>query len=224
MTSTYQRNRQKVQQAYEDNWIIQSLIWLLFIGLMTGLITVALINLKPYTLLMVGVDVNWVQELPWIGGLFQSLGKGAAYIGAILIWAPVQILECLWLIIALDAQAQKNAIALSQQLTDESGTPKNARVRKASKQLSNIPFFFIRWASLLALAAYTFDLAIGLRAYPLWKDWTTFTLWAKTLNPVWINSQNAMDLGIMLFSFELILILVIVVAQWLLTRRGEPTY
>lgn len=220
MTSTYQRNRKQVQQVYEDNWIMKVLIWLLFIGLMTGLITVSIINLKPYTLLMAGVDSGWVKELP----LFANISKGAAYIGAILIWLPVQILECLWLIIALDAQAQKNAIAFSQQLTEESGTPTNARARKASKQLSNIPFFFIRWASLLALAAYTFDLAIGLRAYPLWKSWSTFILWAKTLNPVWINTQNAMDLGIMLFSFEIILVLVIVVAQWLFTRKGEPTY
>jgi len=191
---------------------------------MTGLLTVALINLKPYTLLMAGVDVNWTTEIPLIGPMISNLSKGAAYIGAILIWAPVQILECLWLLIALDAQAQKNAIALSQQLTSDSGIPKNARARKASKQLSNIPFFFIRWASLLALAAYTFDLAIGLKTYPLWKDWTTFSLWAKTLNPVWINTQNAIDLGIMLFSFEAVLVLVIVVAQWLFTRRGEPTY
>lgn len=223
MTSTYQRNRQQVQQAYEDNWIIKALIWLLFLGLMTGLITVALINLKPYTLLMAGVEVNWTTEIPLIGPMISNLSKGTAYIGAILIWLPVQILECLWLIIALDAQAQKNAIALSEELTDASRASTNARARKASRQLSNIPFFFIRWASLLALAAYTFDLAIGLRAYPLWKDWTTFTLWAKTLNPTWINSQNAIDLGIMLFSFEAVLVLVIVVAQWLFTRNGKPT-
>lgn len=208
----------KYQSAYEDNWIMKVLIWLLFIGLMTGLITVSMINLKPYTLLMAGVDSGWVKEIP----LFANISKGAAYIGAILIWVPVQILECLWLIIALDAQAQKNAIALSQQLTDETGTPTNARARRASKQLSNIPFFFIRWASLLALAAYTFDLAIGLRAYPLWKSWTAFTLWAKTLNSTWINTQNAMDLAIMLFSFEAVLLLTIVVAQWLFTRKEKP--
>ncbi len=208
----------KYQSAYEDNWIMKVLIWLLFIGLMTGLITVSMINLKPYTLLMAGVDSGWVKEIP----LFANISKGAAYIGAILIWVPVQILECLWLIIALDAQAQKNAIALSQQLTAETGTPTNARARRASKQLSNIPFFFIRWASLLALAAYTFDLAIGLRAYPLWKSWTAFTLWAKTLNSTWINTQNAMDLAIMLFSFEAVLLLTIVVAQWLFTRKEKP--
>jgi hypothetical protein len=221
MTTNRYRN---YQTAYEDsNWIIQSLLWLLFIGLFTGLITIALINLKPYTLLMAGVapQTEWILQLPLIGPLLERLSIGASYIGAILIWAPVQILECLWLIIALDTQAQKNAIDLSNQLTDTTytTTKKNRRVRQASKKLSGIPFFFIRWSALLALAAYTFDLVVGLRTYPLWKDWNTFTLWSKSLNPMWINSQNAIDLAIMLFSFEAVLILTIVVGQWLFTRN-----
>jgi hypothetical protein len=214
---------QNVVTTYEDsNWIIQTLLWILFIGLFTGLITIALINLKPYTLLMAGVagQTAWVLELPILGPLLERLSIGASYIGAILIWAPIQILECLWLIIALDTQAQKNAIALSQQLTDATTTTrKNRRAYRASKKLSAIPFFFVRWASLLALGAYTFDLIVGLRTYPLWKDWNTFQLWAKSLNPIWLNTQNAIDLGVMLFSFEAILVLTIVVGQWLFTRN-----
>lgn len=217
MTNKYS----KYQSAYEDNWIIQSLLWLLFIGLFAGLLTIALINLKPYTLLMSGVSgqINWVLNLPLIGPLLERFSIGAAYIGAILIWAPIQILECLWLIIALDTQAQKNAIGLSQQLTAGETAPNNSRARRASKRLSSIPFFFIRWSALLALAAYTFDLVVGLRTYPLWKDWNTFTLWSKSLNPMWINTQNAIDLAIMLFSFEAILVLTIVVGQWIFTRN-----
>ena len=146
--------------------------------------------------------------------------RAKPYVGAVLIWVPVQILECLWLIIGLETTAQKNAIDLSNQLTDtDTTTKKNRRSRRASKQLAGIPFFFVRWASLMALAAYAFDLVVGLRTYPLWKDWTTFMLWAKSLNPMWINSQNAIDLVVMLFSFEAILILTIVVGQWLFTRN-----
>lgn len=209
-----------VATVYEDNWMIQSMLWLLFIGLMTGLITIALVNLKPYTLLMAGFapQAAWVLELPLLGPVLERLSIGAAYIGAILIWAPIQILECLWLIISLDAQAQRNAVLLSRQLTQDD-TPNNAQSRRVSKKLSSIPFFFIRWSALLALGAYTFDLIVGLKTYPLWKDWNTFALWAKSLNPMWINTQNAIDLTIMLFSFEAILILTIVVGQWLFTRK-----
>jgi hypothetical protein len=173
---------------------------------------------------MAGVagQTAWVLELPILGPLLERLSIGAAYIGAILVWAPVQILECLWLIIGLDVQAQKNAIAISTNLTDDSTQKKNRRARQQSKKLSAIPFFFIRWSALLALAAYTFDLIVGLRTYPLWKDWTTFMLWAKSLNPMWIDTQNAIDLCVMLFSFEAILIPTIVIGQWLFTRNQQP--
>ena len=219
-TSKYRRYTASVQDAYDENPIIKVMIWMLFIGLFTGLITIALINLKPYTLLMAGVgaQTSWVLDLPLLGPVLKRLSIGASYVGAILIWTPIQILECLWLIITLDTTAQKNAIALSDQLTDNT-TKKNARSRRAAKKLSAIPFFFIKWSALLALSAYAFDLAVGMRTYPLWKDWTTFMLWAKSLNPMWINSQNAIDLAIMLFSFEAILILTIVVGQWLFTRN-----
>ena len=217
----YSRYTASVQDAYDDNPIIKVMLWMLFMGLFTGLITIALINLKPYTLLMAGVGVNtsWVLDLPLLGPVLERLSIGASYVGAILIWVPVQILECLWLIIGLDTQAQKNAIAQSEQLTDDTTTKRNPRSRRASKKLAAIPFFFIRWASLLALGAYAFDLAVGLRTYPLWKDWNTFMLWSKSFNPMWINSQNAIDLTVMLFSFEAVLILTIVVGQWLFTRN-----
>lgn len=221
-TSKYRRYTASVQDAYDDNPIIKVLLWALFIGLFTGLITVALINLKPYTLLMagVGVQTSWVLNLPLLGPVLERLSIGASYVGAILIWVPIQILECLWLIIALDTTAQKNAIDLSNQLTNDTDTSqRNSRSRRAAKKLSAIPFFFIRWASLLALGAYAFDLAVGLTTYPLWKDWNTFMLWSKSFNPMWINSQNAIDLCIMLFSFEAILIMTIVVGQWLFTRN-----
>ena len=219
-TSKYRRYTASVQDAYEDNPIIKVLLWALFIGLFTGLITIALINLKPYTLLMAGVgaQTSWVLNLPLIGPVLERLSIGASYVGAILIWVPVQILECLWLIIGLDTKAQKNAIDLSNQLTDDD-TKKNSRSRRASKKLSAIPFFFIRWASLMALGAYMFDLVVGLQTYPLWKDWTTFMLWSKSFNPMWINTQNAIDLTVMLFCFEAVLVLTIIVGQWLFTRN-----
>ena len=40
-------NRFKTSRAareMEDSWILQAIIWVLFIGLLTGLLTIALIN------------------------------------------------------------------------------------------------------------------------------------------------------------------------------------
>ena len=221
------RNTRAVRDV-EDNWILKSVLWILFLGLLTGLITIALINIKPYALLLASVSTQtaWVFAIPLIGPLLECLSVGAATIGAILIWAPVQILECLWILIALDAKAQKAAIRESIALTEELDTHRdnaNPDTRRAVKRVSRIPFFFIKWAALLALAAYTFDLIVGLKTYPIWKDWQTFGFWLKSMNPIWLNLDNARDLGIMLFSFEAMLILVVIVGQWLFYRETEET-
>ena len=221
------RNTRAVRDV-EDNWILKSVLWILFIGLLTGLITIAIINIKPYALLIASTSAQtaWVFEIPLIGPILKNLSVGAATIGAILIWAPVQILECLWILIALDAKAQKAAIRESIALTEELDPHRNSPhpdTRRAVKRVSRIPFFFIKWAAVLALAAYTFDLIVGLKTYPIWKDWQTFNFWLKSMNPIWINGDNARDLGIMLFSFEIMLVLVVIVGQWLFYRETEET-
>jgi hypothetical protein len=221
------RNSRMVRDV-EDNWILKSTLWILFLGLLTGLITIAIINIKPYALLLASVSTQtaWVFAIPLLGPLFQNLSVGASTIGAILIWAPVQILECLWILIALDAKAQKAALRESIALTEELAPhrdDRNADTRRAVKRVSRIPFFFIKWAAVLALAAYTFDLIVGLKTYPIWKDWQSFGFWLKSMNPIWLNLDNARDLGIMLFSFEAMLILVVIVGQWLFYRETEET-
>ena len=221
------RNTRFVRDA-ADNRITKSVLWILFLGLLTGLITIAIINIKPYAMLLasVGTQTAWVFAFPLLGPLLKNLSVGASTIGAILIWAPVQILECLWILIALDAKAQKaairEAIALSEEL-EPYQDDRNVDTRRAVKRVSRIPFFFIKWAAVLALAAYTFDLIVGLKTYPIWKDWQTFGFWLKSMNPIWINGDNARDLGIMLFSFEAMLILVVIVGQWLFYRETEET-
>jgi hypothetical protein len=227
--TTFNRFKSKTVRAareMEDNWVLKSAIWVLFLGLLTGLFTIALINIKPYAMLLAsaGGQASWVFEIPILGTLLERVSVGAATIGAVLIWAPVQILECLWLLIALDAKAQKAAIRESIALTSDLGTHRDSdhkSTRAAVKRISRIPFFFTKWAALLALGAYTFDLIVGLQAYPVWKDWQAFGFWLKSMNPIWLNINNARDLGIMLFSFEVMLVLTIVVGQWLFYRNGE---
>ena len=218
----------RAAREIEDNWILQVALWILFLGLLFGLITIALINIKPYAMMLSGVgsQTAWVFEAPLIGGLLKNLSVGAATIGAVLIWAPVQILECLWLLIALDAKAQKAAVRESIALTDDLEKHRDSRskdTRAAVKRISRIPFFFTKWAALLALGAYTFDLIVGLQAYPVWKDWQSFGFWLKSMNPIWLNVNNARDLGIMLFSFEVMLILTVIVGQWLFYRNGQES-
>ena len=45
------RNTRFVRDA-ADNRIIKSVLWILFLSLLTGLITIAIINIKPYAMLL----------------------------------------------------------------------------------------------------------------------------------------------------------------------------
>lgn len=211
-------------ETYEDSRLIQVISWMLFVGLLAALITIAIVNIKPYTVVAASVTANstWVYSLPLIGWIFRAMSIGVEHILAIIIWIPVQILECLWLVIALDAKAQKAAIRQSYDLSRDVAVAKGGgrETRAAARRISKIPFFFIKWAAMLALGAYTFDLVVGMRAYPVWKDWDSFQMWTKSMDPMWINFQSLQDLAMMLFSFEAVLVLVLVVGQWVMMRSG----
>lgn len=225
MTTSKRFNRTRITEAYEDSKALQIIAWVLFIGLLVALITISIINIKPYTITISSVSSNakWVFDLPLIGAIFKAVSGGFDLITAILIWAPIQIMQCLWLFIKIDAKAQKNALRQSAAL--ENSIPEEQRKgrysRKHARRVSGIPFFFIKWAAGLALAAYTFDLIVGLQTYPVWESWESFGFWAKSLNPIWINSNNLRDLLVMLFSFEAVLVPFLVVKQWVKMNKGE---
>lgn len=219
-------NRANAVEAYEDSRFIQAISWILFTALFAALITIAIVNIKPYTVVAASVTANstWIYGIPLLGWIFKGMSIGVEHILAILIWVPVQILECLWLIIALDAKAQKAALRQAALLSRDIAGAKNGgkESRAAVRRISKIPFFFIKWAAMLALGAYTFDLIVGLRAYPVWKDWDSFQMWMKSMDMMWINVQNLQDLVMMLFSFEAVLVLFLVVGQWVMMRSdGE---
>ncbi len=219
-------NKSRAVDAYQDSSFIRITSWMLFIGLFAALITVAIINIKPYTLVMAGATANasWIHGIPLIGAIFKSLSIGVEYIAAILIWVPIQILECMWLVIALDAKAQKAALRQAASLSTDlqearRGGPES---RAAARRISRIPFFFTKWAAMLSLGAYTFDVVVGLQAYPVWKDWNAFVSWSKSMNGMWVNFDNLQSLVIMLFSFEAVLVLTLIVWQWVSFRKdGE---
>jgi hypothetical protein len=215
----------RATEAYEDSGLIQVVAWLLFIGLLAALITIAIINIKPYTIILSSVAANasWIFEIPLIGGLFKAISGGFDLITAILIWGPIQILQCLWLVIKIDAKAQKNALRQSAEL--ENSIPEEHRKgrysRRQARRIAAVPFFFIKWAAMLALTAYSFDLVVGLQTYPVWESWEAFGFWAKSLNPIWINANNLRDLLVMLFSFEAVLVPFLVVNQWRKAQKGD---
>ena len=223
-----QKNRTRATDAYEDSKFIRVTSWILFTGLVAALITVAIVNIKPYVVIMAAASANavWIYDVPLVGPILKSLSVGVSLIVAFLVWAVVQILQTLWLLIALDAKAQKAALRQAASLSREMNEFKKDgnEARAIAKKIARIPFFFTKWSALLALGAYTFDAIIGMSTYPVWKDWDTFMMWARSMNPIWINFDNLRDLVIMLFSFEAVLILTIICWQWISLRKDGDTH
>lgn len=183
----------------------------LLIGCVVALFTVALFNIQPYVLLMswAGDQADWIMEISWLSWMVTNFNIGAQYIAAFFVWLVVQAFQCIWILVGLDVVANVNAAKKSKQILADTD----------SEQLAQIPFFFVKWAKLLAIGAYAFDLVVGLKQYPIWASWQVFLMWIKSLNPIWINGGNIVNLLLMLFCFEGVLALVIVVWQWLTTRN-----
>lgn len=212
-----------------DNPILTFISWLMLLGLIVALVKVASINIAPYYLLMSYDDGSgWVAQLPLIGGVFRAWEGAVNSIGAVLIWALTQSLQILWILIGLDRKAHANALRESAKFefgsfssTVSAQSDIDRYTRRMARKSRRIPFFFVRWSLLLGLSAYIADLVVGLRIYPPADSLRAIgrALSIGTTNG--INSDNLIQLAIMLFSFEAIAIPAIVVGQWVWTRNRE---
>jgi len=212
-----------------DNPILTFISWLMLLGLIVALVKVASINIAPYYLLMRYDDGSgWVSQLPLVGGLLNAWEGAVNSIGAILIWALIQSLQILWILIGLDRKAHANALKESTRFefgsfssTASTEWDSDRYTRRMARKSRRIPFFFVRWSLLLGLIAYIADLVIGLRIYPPADSLRAVgrALSIGTTNG--INGDNLIQLAIMLFSFEAIALPAIVVGQWVWTRNRE---
>lgn len=219
------RSYQNIRDTIEDNWLLKVTAWVFFMGSAIGLITVSIINLKPYVQFLGGMPTDWTFQIPVIGAFFKAIAGTVLYVGSLLIWAPVQFMSILWFLVRRNVAARKAAIRQSIQITTELETEANKSSRPGQfrgqiKSASKIPFQLLRWSVFFALGAYSFDMIVGLSVYPVWKDWQTFELWLKSFNPMWINGANLRDLLVMLFSFEALFILTVISWDWLQIRKN----
>lgn len=152
--------------------------------------------------------------------LTALLGGIQLAVGAF-VWLVVQIFEVLWLVISMDQQALRGALRHSSVIEGAVGgkPPRNHKDRSIINKLRGIPYFFIRWSVTLALAAYAFDAVVGISVYPPASSLETFTNAMSIGDWSQIDMSNCIKLLLMMFSFEVLLILVLVVAQWLQSRK-----
>ena len=194
--------------------------WVLFIGLVVAVVRVSVINIQPYFLLIRGDGQDtWVQYIPVIGYVVKTWGNITAGLGAILIWALVQALQVLWIVVGLDRKAHRNALRDSEAYNVGSFQSKYSK--KMSRKAQRIPFFFIRWSLFLGLIAYGFDTVVGLMVYPPAEFGGAFgrALEFGTLRG--LSWEIMVNMAIMLFSFEALFVPLLVVGQWVFTRNRD---
>lgn len=212
---------QHTRNAYEESWVFKVFVWVVLVSLAAALVYVAWLNIGPYVLLVknMGGGENWLSNFPLIGWLVKVWSTTVSTIIGLLIWALVQSLQCLWILIGLDRQAMKGAVAQAQVARFNLPTGADSTAQRLERKSRRIPYFFIRWGALLSLGAYTFDLVVGVGLYPPARSLDRF-LFALS-SGMWsaINLSNLGKLLLMLFAFEFTLVLFIVVVQWVRTRN-----
>lgn len=206
-----------------DNPIFGIIAWILAIGMGVALVRVAITNIEPYYSLFQGAsdEAPWVKNLPVLGWVLTSWNNVISSVGAILVWAVVQIFQVLWILIALDRKAKRGALKDARQNGLDPSQFQDRRSRKIAKSMNGIPFFFVRWSALLALFAYAFDFAIGIHKYPPARNLQVFFVAIASGITSRIDWGNFWKLILMMFSFELLLIPFVIVVFWIRARQFD---
>ena len=208
----------RVVEEVQGNWFFSLIIWLVLLGLITALIKLATMNIVPYIWFVknFGQETNrmWLEYLPIIGAIRKGWMAFVHGIAGVLLWGLIQILQTLWIIVGLDKRAHKNALREARSARVENTQASTSYERKMSKKAQAIPFFFLKWSALLALGAYAFDGVLGVSVFPPADSLQTFLFALGSGMTSQIDGKNVLNLLVMMFSFELLLIPTVVIAQW----------
>lgn len=207
--------------------LLQILIYGLYAGGGAALVWFASMNMAPYKALLNGAVAEMVKNgfvafvlwIPLIGNIFRFFGSATAWIGAFLIWLPIQIVEVLpgvlwrspkFLNAVVKASHDSGYVAIN----DHDGIA----LKSAKKALNNFIDGFLRQMWIYCIGAYLLDLIICAWYYPLIPG----ASWDKTVTLLmlgqWrrINTGNLFGVISTLFAVEIIIHVLITI--WMLHK------
>jgi hypothetical protein len=206
----------------DGEWSL-SLIFALFCfsGLVALLVKLIFTNVAPFVAL-VGGEMPHASGIPIIGWAWDLVNLLYTAFGAFVAWAFVNACEIVWIFIALDRKAHRSAIRAMQEeqaIQDAQGGNDTAYTRRLKRKGLKIPFFFIEWSPVIALAALTVDTIVNWQQYPVIASWSKF--WGGLLigRVTGVNWLNLKEIAWNLTSLEILVVLLIIFWMWINAHR-----
>ncbi|MBW4598968.1 MAG: hypothetical protein KME29_04970 [Calothrix sp. FI2-JRJ7] len=207
--------------------LLDIFILCLYAGAGAALVWFAAMNIAPYKALLDNAGAEFVKNgfmafvlwLPLIGNLFRTLGNATVWIGAFMIWLPVQIVEVLpgvlwrhhgFLEAVVSASDSNGYVAIK----DNDGVT----IKSAKKTLNNFIDGFLRQMWLYCIGAYLIDLAICCWYYPLIPG----VSWDKAVSLLllgqWRRINTANLFGVISTLFAVEIVVHVLISVWMLYK------
>jgi hypothetical protein len=228
MTTNAKSYAAKTSQHFRKQWedgdwsfglIVAILIFTVLFALLVKLIFT---NVEPFVAL-VGGTMPTASNIPIVGWGWDLLNVFYTAMGAFIAWAFVNVCEVIWIFIALDRKAHRTAIRQAQEeqaAHDANGGNDTAYTRRLKRKGLKIPFFFIEWSPVIALAALVVDTVVNWQRYPVIASWSKF--WGGLLigRVMGIDWGNLKSIAWNLTSLEILVVLLIICGQWINAHRN----
>jgi hypothetical protein len=214
---------QRFREQYEDGDLSFGLVVaiIIFSVLFALLVKIIFTNVEPFVAL-VGGSMPAASNIPIVGWGYDLLNVFYTAMGAFIAWAFINTCEVMWIFIALDRKAHRAAIRQAQEeqaAHDANSGNDTAYTRRLKRKGLRIPFFFIEWSPVIALAALTVDTIVNWQRYPVITSMSKF--WGGLLigRVMGIDWGNLKAIAWNLTSLEILVVLLIICAQWINAHR-----
>jgi hypothetical protein len=216
---------QKLRDNWEDGDWLGAIIPILCFSVLFGLIIKTVYtNVEPFVYLF-GEDMPAASKIPIIGAAWDVLNVVYLCFGAFASWGFVNTCEIIWIFIALDSKAHRSAMRAMQaeqalQEAQSEGLTDTSYTRRLKRKGLKIPFFFIEFSPVIALAGLTVDIIVNWHRYPVITSWSKF--WGGLLigRVMGVDWSNLKSIAWNLTSLEILVVLLIVCWQWIQAHRS----
>lgn len=217
------KTSQRFRDAWEDgDWNIGLMFALLvFSALLALLVKLIFTNVEPFVAL-VGGEMPTASGIPIVGWVWDLMNLFYTAMGAFIAWGFINVCEVIWIFIALDRKAHRTAIRQAQEeqaAYDANGGTDTAYTRRLKRKGLKIPFVFIEWSPVIALAGLTVDAIVNWNRYPVIASWSKF--WGGLLigRVIGVDWGNLKSIAWNLTSLEILVVLLIICGQWIRAHK-----